>query len=262
MAKRNEVYLEFLKSFQGVVGISQLADAYEKKDRVTSFIEFCKDPKQKERVNLFLQVLEKLDFDRCEIELKGGLEYLPITEAWDQITDWIYSQTWGLDARSRRMKIREIRQCVLETSKSMAENGETFLRKSHVIDAVERWRCTFAPQYTSFEAFQRESPEALNITDRCAAMDEGNRACSDGSRSKICPEPVVEPPACKTAERTISYERAMELLDAAIEHASVARNTKETIRELSRIGFTRDEMICLRYDENDIREALGDETDK
>ena len=54
----------------------------------------------------------------------------------------------------------------------------------------------------------------------------------------------------------LSHDRCMELLNAVIDRASVARNTKETVIELLRSGLTTAELIrVFSFPEDDVNDA-------
>lgn len=54
----------------------------------------------------------------------------------------------------------------------------------------------------------------------------------------------------------VSYSRAMELLNAMIDHLSVAERNDEVIKKLLHIGFTEDELINeFNFCEDDVKEV-------
>lgn len=54
----------------------------------------------------------------------------------------------------------------------------------------------------------------------------------------------------------LSINRCMQLLNAVVNHAETANNTKAQIQELLKIGFTENELIdTFSFDEGDVKEA-------
>ena len=52
----------------------------------------------------------------------------------------------------------------------------------------------------------------------------------------------------------VPYQRALELINAFIDHISVAENTATVIEELSNLGFTKNELAFFNFTDSDIEE--------
>lgn len=60
----------------------------------------------------------------------------------------------------------------------------------------------------------------------------------------------------------MTKERCMELLNAAIDHVSVARSISSAIKELLNIGFTAEELVCsFNFDRDDVACAAEETTE-
>ena len=52
--------------------------------------------------------------------------------------------------------------------------------------------------------------------------------------------------------KQITHERAIELLNSIIDHVAVGANLSEQFEELTRMGFTRNDLLCFGYTEHDL----------
>lgn len=59
-------------------------------------------------------------------------------------------------------------------------------------------------------------------------------------------------------DRTMSYERAMCLLDMIVEHSTAARKTSDAIEYLFRLGFTDDELTdVFNFSKSEVADVVG-----